>query len=34
MFHMVGYSRVGPRVIFKPTVQTNAEIQIAQFKFK
>jgi peptide/nickel transport system substrate-binding protein len=34
MFHMVGYSRVGPRIDFKPTVATNSELQISQMKFK
>ena len=34
MFHMVGFSRVGPRIDFKPSVATNSEIQIAQMKFK
>ena len=34
MFHMVGYSRVGSRIDFKPSVATNAEIQIANMKFK
>ena len=34
MFHMVGYSRVGKRIDFKPSISTNSEIQIAQMKFK
>ena len=34
MFHMVGFSRVGPRIDFKPSVATNSEIQIAQMKLK
>ena len=34
MFHMVGYSRVGPRINFKPTVATNSEIQIAKMTFR
>ncbi len=34
MFHMVGYSRVGSRIDFKPSVATNAEIQIAHMKLK
>lgn len=30
LFHMVGYTRVGPRVDFKPSIATNSELQIAQ----
>jgi peptide/nickel transport system substrate-binding protein len=33
MFHMVGYTRVGPRVKFRPTISTNSEIQIARITF-
>jgi peptide/nickel transport system substrate-binding protein len=33
MFHMVGYTRVGPRVNFRPTISTNSEIQIARIGF-
>ena len=28
MYHMVGYTRVNPRVAFRPDVTTNAEIRI------
>ncbi|MGH6912650.1 MAG: ABC transporter substrate-binding protein, partial [Geminicoccales bacterium] len=34
MFHMVGYSRVGKRVDFKPSISTNSEIHIEDVKFK
>jgi peptide/nickel transport system substrate-binding protein len=34
LFHMVGYSRVGSRIDFKPSVATNSEVQIAEIKFK
>jgi peptide/nickel transport system substrate-binding protein len=34
MFHMVGYTRVGPRVDFTPDISTNSELQIAKVKFK
>lgn len=34
LFHMVGYTRVGPKVNFKPTISTNSEIQIATITFK
>ena len=32
--HMVGYSRVGKRIDFKPSITTNSEVQIAQMKLK
>ena len=34
MFHMVGYTRVGPRVDFTPDISTNSELQVAKVKFK
>jgi peptide/nickel transport system substrate-binding protein len=34
MFHMVGYTRVGPRVAFTPDISTNSELQVAKIKFK
>ncbi|MFK7963449.1 MAG: ABC transporter substrate-binding protein [Burkholderiaceae bacterium] len=34
MFHMVGFSRVNPRLEFTPSISTNSEIQISQVKFK
>ena len=34
MFHMVGYTRVNPRIVFKPSIATNSELQIAQIKFR
>ena len=33
LFHMVGYTRVGPRVNFRPTISTNSEIQIGRIGF-
>ncbi|MEI4485203.1 ABC transporter substrate-binding protein [Frigidibacter sp. MR17.14] len=32
MYHMVGYTRVGPRVDWKPTIAANSEIAIADMK--
>lgn len=34
MFHMVGFTRVSPRLDFTPTIATNSELQLAQIKFK
>jgi peptide/nickel transport system substrate-binding protein len=34
LFHMVGYSRVGKRINFKPTVATNNEVPLAQITFR
>ena len=34
MFHLIGYSRVGSRINFTPTIATNTEIQISQVTFK
>ena len=34
LFHMVGFSRVHPRLDFKPTIRTNSELQLSQIKFK
>ena len=34
LFHMVGYTRVGKRVNFKPSIATNSELQLAQITFK
>ena len=34
MFHMVGYTRVGPRIEFTPDISTNSELQVAKIKFK
>jgi len=33
MFHMVGFSRVNPRIDFTPTISTNSELQVSQVKF-
>ena len=32
MFHMVGYTRVGPRIEFTPDISTNSELQVAKIK--
>lgn len=34
LFHMVGFSRVNPRLDFAPTIRTNSELQLSQIKFK
>lgn len=34
MFHMVGFTRVSPRLDFTPTIATNSELQLSQIKFK
>jgi peptide/nickel transport system substrate-binding protein len=34
LFHMVGFSRVGARLDFEPTIRTNSELQLAQIAFK
>ena len=34
MFHMVGFTRVGPRLDFQPTIATNSELQLSQIGFK
>lgn len=34
LFHMVGYTRVNPRVDFRPTISANSEIQIQTIHFK
>lgn len=34
LFHMVGYTRVSPRLAFKPSIATNSELQLAQISFK
>ena len=34
MFHMIGYSRVNPRIDFTPSISTNSEVHIAEVKFK
>lgn len=33
LFHMVGFSRVNPRLDFEPTIKTNSELQLAQIAF-
>ncbi len=34
LFHMVGFSRVNPRLDFAPTIRTNSELQLSQIAFK
>jgi peptide/nickel transport system substrate-binding protein len=34
MFHMVGFTRVSPRLDFQPTIATNSELQLSQIKFR
>ncbi|SON58445.1 Dipeptide-binding protein (plasmid) [Hartmannibacter diazotrophicus] len=34
MFHMIGYTRVGPRLDWKPSLATNSEIPIADIRLK
>lgn len=34
MFHMVGFTRVSPRLDFKPTIATNSELQLQQIRFR
>jgi peptide/nickel transport system substrate-binding protein len=33
LFHMVGYTRVGPRINFKPTIKTNSQVDIELITF-
>ena len=33
LFHMVGFSRVNPRLDFEPTIRTNSELQLSQIGF-
>lgn len=33
LFHMVGFSRVNPRLDFVPTIRTNSELQLSQIGF-
>jgi peptide/nickel transport system substrate-binding protein len=34
LFHMVGHSRVGERIDFKPTIATNSQLQLSEISFK
>ena len=34
LFHMVGFTRVGDSIEFKPTIKTNSELQLAHISFK
>jgi peptide/nickel transport system substrate-binding protein len=34
LYHMVGFSRVSPRLEFKPSIATNSELQLQQISFK
>jgi peptide/nickel transport system substrate-binding protein len=33
-FHMVGFTRVNPRLDFTPSISTNSEVQLSQIAFK
>jgi peptide/nickel transport system substrate-binding protein len=33
MFHMIGFTRVSPRINFTPTISTNSEIQVSTVTF-
>lgn len=34
LFHMVGFSRVNPRLDFTPSIKTNSELQLQQISFR
>lgn len=34
LFHMVGFTRVNPRLDFTPSIATNSELQLSQIAFK
>jgi peptide/nickel transport system substrate-binding protein len=34
LYHMVGFSRVNPRLDFTPSLATNSELQLSQISFK
>jgi peptide/nickel transport system substrate-binding protein len=34
LWHMVGFSRVNPRLDFEPSIKTNSELQLSQIDFK
>ncbi|MCB1741080.1 MAG: peptide ABC transporter substrate-binding protein [Gammaproteobacteria bacterium] len=34
LFHMVGYTRVGKRIDYIPSIQTNTEVELATVRFK
>ena len=34
MYHMVGYTRVGERIAYEPTIATNSEVQLAAISLK
>ncbi|MDQ0134501.1 peptide/nickel transport system substrate-binding protein [Neorhizobium galegae] len=34
LFHMVGFSRVSPRIEFKPTIATNSMLQLSEINIK
>jgi peptide/nickel transport system substrate-binding protein len=33
-FHMVGYTRVGKRISYVPSIATNTEVELAKITFK
>jgi peptide/nickel transport system substrate-binding protein len=34
MYHMVGYSRVGNKINFTPSISTNSELHLEDITFK
>lgn len=34
LFHMVGFTRVNPRLNFRPSIATNSELQLSQIRFE
>jgi peptide/nickel transport system substrate-binding protein len=34
LFHMVSFARVGDRIVFKPTIATNSQLELADITFK
>ena len=34
MFHMIGYTRVGPGLDWRPNLTTNSEIPLAEIRLK
>jgi peptide/nickel transport system substrate-binding protein len=34
LFHMVGYTRVGKRISYTPSISTNSELHLEEMKFR
>ncbi len=34
LFHMVSFARIGDRIVFKPTIATNSQLELADITFK